>query len=124
MDFIVPAGIRLELADGTPCFFNKIRISLAGQRPSYRSTIQTVNITDQHVVIPVGGSTEVRIGTSPQNSKLWVRRDVEWVPTVTTGLGRSKDLQLTNISDRKVILCHGSPLGLWMMYDMVTRSPG
>ena len=124
MDFMVPLGIRLDLADRMLCFPDEVRISLAGRRPSYRSTIQAVNITDQHVVIPVSGSTEVRIGTIAPKSKLWVRRDVAWVPTVTTGLGRSNHMQLTNISERKVILGHGLPLGLLMINDMVPRSPG
>ena len=33
-------------------------------------------------------------------------------------------MQLTNISERKVILGHGLPLGLLMINDMVPRSPG
>ena len=66
MYYMVPARIRLDLADGALCLPDEVRISLAGRRPSYRSTIQAVNITDQHVVLPVGGSTEMRIGTKPR----------------------------------------------------------
>ena len=35
MDFMVPAGIRLDLADGTLCLPDEVRIHLAGRRPPY-----------------------------------------------------------------------------------------
>ena len=73
-------------------------------------------------MIPVGKSTEVKIGVSPPKAKIWVRRDPKWVPTVTTGPGQIKYLQLTNIGDQEVILSHGSPLGWWMVADMIPRS--
>ena len=42
MEFMVPAGMRLDLADGTLCLPDEFRISLAGRRPSgsqyHRST--------------------------------------------------------------------------------------
>ena len=79
---------------------------------------------EQHVVIPVGESTEVRIGAGPPKDIFWVRRDVAWVPTMTNGPGQIKYLQLTNISDRDIILGHEASLALWMASDMIPRSPG
>ena len=35
MDFMVPAGIRLDLADGTLCLPDGVRIHLSGRRPPY-----------------------------------------------------------------------------------------
>ena len=75
MDFMVPAGIRLDRADGTLCLPDEVRIQLAGRNPPYRSTMQPITINDQHVMIPVGESTEIRIGTGAPKAKLWVRRD-------------------------------------------------
>ena len=124
MDFMVPAGIRLDLADGTLCLPDEVRICLAGRRPPYRSNISAVNLNGQHIAIAAGRSTEVRIGVNPPKSKLWVRRDVAWIPTVTDGPGRIKYLQLTNISDRDLILNYGAPLALWMTDDMIPRSQG
>ncbi|CAI5718033.1 unnamed protein product [Peronospora effusa] len=60
MDFMVPAGIRLDLADGTLCLPDEVRIQLAGRRPPYQTNRQPITINDQYVVIPVGGSTELR----------------------------------------------------------------
>ena len=114
----------MDLADGTLCLPDEVRIGLAGRKPPYRSTIQAINLNDQHVVIPVGRSTEVRIGVGLTKAKLWVRRDVAWVPTVTSGPGQIKYLQLTNLSDREIILNHGASLALWITSDMIPRSPG
>ena len=112
------------MADGTLCLPDEVKIHLAGRRPLYGSKMHAVTINDQHVVIPVGGSTEVKAGAGSPKSKLWVRRDPYWVPTVTTGPGQIKYLQPTNLSDRDVILNHGAPLGWWMAADMIPRSPG
>ena len=51
INFMVPAGKRL---DGTLCLPDEVRISLAGRRPPYQSTMQAITARDQHVVIPVG----------------------------------------------------------------------
>ena len=47
-----------------------------------------------------------------------------WVPTITTGTGRVKLLQLTNLSDKVVTLDRGPALGWIMAADMVPRYPG
>ena len=65
---IVPAGIRLYLADGTLCLPEEVRVGLAGQRTSYRSNISAINLNDQHISIPASKSTEVRIGINPPRS--------------------------------------------------------
>ena len=54
MDFMVPAGIRLDLVDWTLCLPNEVRICLAGRRPSYKYNISAVIFNDQHISIPVG----------------------------------------------------------------------
>ena len=46
MDFMVPARIRLDLADGTLCQAEEVRIGLEGRIPSYRCHISAVNIND------------------------------------------------------------------------------
>ena len=47
---MVPSGIRLDLADGTLCLPDEVRILLNGRRPPYRATIQAITIPDQYVV--------------------------------------------------------------------------
>ena len=100
MDFMVPADIRLHLADGTLVLPDEVKIHLAGRQPLYGSSMQPIVIPEQHVVLPVGRSTEIRRGNIQFSAKLWVRRDSTWVPTVTTGMGRIRYLHLTNLSDK------------------------
>ena len=52
----------------------------------------------------VGKPTEVKIGIALKSAKLWVRRDLEWAPTVINEPGSIHFLQFTNLCDRKVIL--------------------
>ena len=70
MDFMVPAGIRLDLADRTLCLPDEVRIHLAGRRPPYRSTMQAITIHDQYVKIPANGSTEVKVGIGTPKAKI------------------------------------------------------
>ena len=41
MDFMVPAGVRLDLADGTLCLPDEVRIHLSGRRPAYEAKYRT-----------------------------------------------------------------------------------
>ena len=112
---------RLDLADGTLCLPDKVRIGLARRKPLYKSTIQAINLNDQHVVMPVGRPTEVRVSVAPPRANFGLRRDVEWVPTVINGPGRINYLQLTNLCDREVILRWGTLLGLCMVAEIIPR---
>ena len=62
MDFMVPAGIRLNLADETLVMPDKVRIHLAGRRPLYGSSMQPIVTPEQHLLLPVGRSAEISIG--------------------------------------------------------------
>ena len=87
MEYMVPASIRLNLANGTLFLLDEVRIGLSGRVPPYRSNISAINLNDQHIGIPAGESMEVRIGISPSKSKLFLRRYVAWVLTATAGPG-------------------------------------
>ena len=76
------------------------------------------------MVIPVGESREVKIGIGGSRMKLWVARGPDWVPTVISGLSKTKYLQMTNIGDRDIILPTHTILGLWTEGDMVPRTQG
>ena len=52
-----------------------------------------------------------------------MRRDSTWIPTVITGTGRIKCLNLTNLTDKDVTLDRGPVLGWSMAADMVPRYP-
>ncbi|ETP37577.1 hypothetical protein F442_14617, partial [Phytophthora nicotianae P10297] len=97
MDFMVPAGIRLDLADGTLCLPDEIRIQLSGRRPLY--------------------------GEHP-SEKLWLTRGEHWIPTLVEGAGWRRYLQLTNISGRTSCLPAHTQVGVWLSGDRVPRRQG
>lgn len=63
MDFMVPAGIRLNLADETLCLPDEVQVQLSGRRPSYGSQVSDVKL-GQYARIPVGGCVGVPLKRS------------------------------------------------------------
>ena len=51
---MVPAGIRLDLADGTLCLPNEVRIQLSGRRTVYDNRVADVKL-EQYARILAGG---------------------------------------------------------------------
>ncbi|KAE9191732.1 hypothetical protein PF004_g21520 [Phytophthora fragariae] len=121
MDFMVPAGIRLDLADGSLCLPDEVRIQLSGRRQLYNDKARIVRL-DQHLQIDVGDSMEVpmRRQTTDQDS-LWVARGDRWVPTVSRGPGKRLYLTITNIGERKLILQGDERIAMWLAGDRVPR---
>ncbi|GMF26565.1 unnamed protein product [Phytophthora fragariaefolia] len=87
MDFMVPAWIRLDLADGFLCLPDEIRIQL-------------------------------------RHDKLWVTRGDRWVPTVVSGPGKTTYLQITNVGEKKLVLCRDERIGMWLVGDRIPRLQG
>ncbi|POM61205.1 reverse transcriptase, partial [Phytophthora palmivora] len=124
MDFMVPAGIRLDLADETICLPDEVRLQMAGRRPLYGDKVEHVCWND-HYWIDVGQTAEIRLrGQTSNLYKLWVTRGDRWVPTITVGPGRTRYLQVTNVSDRALTLHEGSRVAMWLSEDRIPRIPG
>uniref|UniRef100_A0AAV1T0U1 Peptidase A2 domain-containing protein n=1 Tax=Peronospora matthiolae TaxID=2874970 RepID=A0AAV1T0U1_9STRA len=62
MDFMIPAGIRLDLADGTVCLPDEVRIQMDGTRSPYGAKIQRIAADEKYLAIPVGDSGEINVG--------------------------------------------------------------
>ncbi|KAE9046113.1 hypothetical protein PR002_g1838 [Phytophthora rubi] len=124
MDFMVPAGIRLYLADGSLCPPDEVRIQLSGGRQMYNHKAIVVRL-DQHLQIDVGDLMEVPIRrqTSEQDS-LWVTRGDRWVPTVNKGPGKTLYLTITNIGEKKLILQGDERIAMWLAGDRVPPLQG
>ncbi|KAG6586702.1 reverse transcriptase [Phytophthora cinnamomi] len=124
MDFMVPAGIRLDLADGSLCLPDEVRIQLSGRRQLYNDKARLVRL-DQHLQLGAGESVELplRLQTSDQD-KLWVTRGDLWVPTVTKGPGKTQYLQITNVGEKKLVLCRDERIGMWLAGDRIPRLQG
>ncbi|GMF58146.1 unnamed protein product [Phytophthora fragariaefolia] len=117
MDFMVPAVIRLDLAVGFLSLPDEIRIQLSGRRQLYHDKTQLVRL-DQHLQLGVGESAElpVRLRGSGHD-KLWVTWGGLWVFTVVNGPGKTTNLQITNVGERKLVLCRDEKIGIWLAGD-------
>ncbi|OWZ03645.1 LOW QUALITY PROTEIN: hypothetical protein PHMEG_00024583 [Phytophthora megakarya] len=115
MDFMVSAGIRLDLADGSLCLPDEVRIQLSGRRQLFSGNSRRFTF-DQH------GNDPWRSLSDKQ--KLWVTRGDRWVPTVVRGLGRTQYLRITNVSNQPITLQRDTRIGIWLAGDHVPRTPG
>ncbi|GMF34368.1 unnamed protein product [Phytophthora fragariaefolia] len=78
MDFMVPAEIRLDLADGSLCHPDEVKIQLSGRRQLCSANSQLITL-DQHLEVPEAEAIEVPIRSGPSpNPKLWVTRGPSW----------------------------------------------
>ncbi|OWZ19506.1 LOW QUALITY PROTEIN: hypothetical protein PHMEG_0006241 [Phytophthora megakarya] len=99
MAFMVPAGIRLDMADGSLCLPDEERFQLSGRRQLFKGSSRLITF-DQHYTIPVAGSVEIALRRpTPDKQKLWVTRGEQWVPTAIKGLGRTQYLCVRTIGD-------------------------
>ncbi|KAG3209528.1 hypothetical protein PC129_g19459 [Phytophthora cactorum] len=80
MDFMVPTGIRLDLAEVKLCLPDEIRIQLNGRRPLYNNNGSSVLLGEGGRIDP-GESTElsVKLRARATGEKLWVTRGENYV---------------------------------------------
>ncbi|ETO58593.1 hypothetical protein F444_23029, partial [Phytophthora nicotianae P1976] len=122
MDFMVLAGIRLDLADGTLCLPDEIRIQLSGRRPLYGEHVSAVCLEELEV-IEAGQKIEIPLRSKP-SEKLWLTRGEHWIPTLVEGVGWRRYLQVTNTSDRTRCLPAHTQVGMWLSGDRVPKRQG
>ncbi|KAE8957029.1 hypothetical protein PR001_g31521, partial [Phytophthora rubi] len=124
MDFMVPAGIRLDLGDGSMCLPDEIRVNLRGRRRIFSDKVRPVYV-GEHLTLEVAESMELPLQIrGSDKEKLWLARGERWVPTIVKGPGKLRYLHVTNLSDKTLILQRDMKIGLWLAGDRVPRQPG
>ncbi|OWZ10688.1 hypothetical protein PHMEG_00016422 [Phytophthora megakarya] len=122
MDFMIPAGIRLDLALGSISLLDEVRIQLSGRRQLYGDKIVNVG---QYLWIPAGESVELLLRLrSSIHDKLWVTRGDQRVTTISGGPCRTRYISMTNIGDEVLILHQDQRIGIWLAGDHVPGIPG
>ncbi|OWZ01402.1 hypothetical protein PHMEG_00027216 [Phytophthora megakarya] len=123
MDFMVPAGVRMDFADGSMRLPDEVGIPLNGRKRLHGEKARSVML-ERSLRIPVGQSEEsaARIKWSA-TEKLWVTRGERWVPTVTEGPGRIRYRVLSNIAEEILRLDHRLNGGMILDQDKVPRFP-
>ncbi|POM64397.1 LOW QUALITY PROTEIN: Reverse transcriptase [Phytophthora palmivora] len=122
MDFMVPAGTRLDLAYGSINLPDEVRIQLSGRRQLYSDKARLVTVGEH---IQIGQSAELQLHLQmSDHEKFWVTRGDRLVTTVAKDLGKRRYLQITNVSDKAIILQENVRVGIWLAGDHVPRMPG
>ncbi|KAG2845950.1 hypothetical protein PC111_g1363 [Phytophthora cactorum] len=108
-DFMIPAGIRLDLFHGAAQLPNKIRIPLVKTKNMLDSEEYGSHVDagpSEQLDIPGHEWREYRLSkrqVALERHILWVRRTEKIIPSVTRfRRGRPQRIKLTNVSDRTV----------------------
>ena len=72
MDFMVPAGIRLDMADGSVCMPDEIRVYFDGRKQIFSSKMRTIYARDYHLLHP-GEYMDIEVQPS-REQVLWLTR--------------------------------------------------
>ncbi|CAH0474367.1 unnamed protein product [Peronospora belbahrii] len=103
MDFMVLAGMQLDLADGTLCLLDEVRVQLGGRRTLQDNRVSDVKL-GRYVQIPAGGYEKVLFKRSVLHQwNLWVtgksivsvgsQRYAEWLNLVYESTTDQMDYQ-------------------------------
>ncbi|KAG2966716.1 hypothetical protein PC121_g25079 [Phytophthora cactorum] len=108
-DFMIPAGIRLDLFHGAAQLPNEIRIPLVKTKNMLDSEEYGSHVNagpSEQLNIPVHEWREYRLSkrqVALERHILWVRRTEKIIPSVTKfRRGRPQQIKLTNVSDQAV----------------------
>ncbi|OWZ13203.1 LOW QUALITY PROTEIN: hypothetical protein PHMEG_00013518 [Phytophthora megakarya] len=122
MDFMVPAGVCMGLADESMRLPDEVGTPLNGRMRLYSEKISNPRKTSTNPGWTVGRNSSEHEVISYR--KLWVTRGERWVPTVTEGPGRTRYLIILNIGETFLRLDHRLDVGMILDQDKVPRSPG
>ncbi|GMF33732.1 unnamed protein product [Phytophthora fragariaefolia] len=104
MNFMVPAGVRIDTADETASLPDEVRIQLIGRRPLYGAKMHPISVASPLRIDP-GRSRDIPLRPDRAAPLLWVTRGKAWVTTLVNGrIGRKSYLRVTNIGERRVTL--------------------
>ncbi|POM63372.1 Hypothetical protein PHPALM_21243, partial [Phytophthora palmivora] len=118
------AILGMDFMYGSISLPDEVRIQLSGRRQLYSDKARLVTV-GEHIQIEIGQSGELQLHLRmSDHEKFWVTRGDRWVPTVVKGLGRRRFLQITNVSDKAIILQEDVRVGIWLAGDHIPRMPG
>lgn len=129
VDFLMSAGIRLDLYSGRAILPDEIRVPLSNIKDVHENTMARRYMIGpvEDLFIPSHGSEifRVRLPKDPVGLVLWVSRGKRWVPTVVyTKTGEPKYIRITNISDVAQAIKRHEPVGQLVHEDHVPLKLG
>ena len=129
VDFLMSAGIRLDLYLGRATLPDEVRIPLNNVRDAKENQAATrVRVgPTQTLQVPANGTVYFRIRL-PANWKdlvLWVGRKPHWVPTVVrTKTGTPRYIRVNNLSDQLQLVYPHQAVAYWVEKDHIPTQLG
>jgi hypothetical protein len=131
-DFMIPAGIRLDLFNSTAKLPDEVVIPLLKSQsaeqctPSYGSEV--VGGPPESLTIPSRCTAEFRLSKrapSTTTHELWIRRTKDWIPTaIHNSRGRKVKVLVTNVSDRLIWCPAHFPVVVWIPHGELPADNG
>ncbi len=124
MDFMIPAGVRLDAGQGTLELKDEVKIQFENRREIFGGKQRTI-YAERLVDLPPGRSHRFRIRRPEPGHQLWLTRASEWVATpMNEGHSSPRAIEVTNISDHEVRLRSDDAIGLWLAPGYLPRRRG
>ncbi|OWY94792.1 hypothetical protein PHMEG_00035375, partial [Phytophthora megakarya] len=129
-DFMIPAGVRLDLFHGTARLPDEVTVPLvksAGTSDDEPYGAQVVGGPTEDLFIPRGEWREFRLPRkrpSRATHELWIRRTRHMVPTAESRRGKPVWVRLTNVSDGTARCYKHSSVVLWIPRGELPRDVG
>ncbi len=129
VDFLMSAGIRLDLYLGRATLPDEVRIPLNNVRDVKENQAATRVRVGPTQTLQVPANSTVYFRTRlPANWKdlvLWVGRKPHWVPTVVrTKTGTPRYIRVTNLSDQLQLVYHHQAVAYWVEKDHIPTQLG
>ncbi|GMF15061.1 unnamed protein product [Phytophthora fragariaefolia] len=124
MNFMIPAGVPIDTADGTACLSDNLRIQLIGRRPLYGAKNHPISVASPLRIDP-GWTSDNPLRPDRAAPLLWETRGKSWITTLVNGnIGRKSYLHVTKIGERRVTLDALTPVRWWTLADAILRAFG
>ncbi|ETP20798.1 hypothetical protein F441_05568, partial [Phytophthora nicotianae CJ01A1] len=130
-DFMIPAGVRLDLFHAAAQLPDEIKIPLIKTKNMEGDEGYGTHVTGaptEDLYIPAREWAEFRLQKrqpSPETHVLWIKRDKAWVPTVTrTRRGRPDYVRITNVTVKHVWYSSHRPVVQWVPFGDLPREAG
>ncbi|OWZ13378.1 hypothetical protein PHMEG_00013305 [Phytophthora megakarya] len=130
-DFMIPAGVRLDLFHGTASLPDEVTVPLvksAGAADDEPYGAQVVGGPTEDLYVPRGEWREVRLPRkrpSRATHELWIRKTRQMIPTaMKSRRGKPVWVRLTNVSDGTALCFKHSSVVLWIPREELPRKVG
>ncbi|OWZ02946.1 reverse transcriptase, partial [Phytophthora megakarya] len=124
MNFMVPAGVQIDTADGTACLPDEVRIQIIGRRPLYGSRMRPVTIPSL-IRIAAGQTYDVPLRPEKNAPRLWMTRGATRVTSlIKAPVRRRTYLRVTSIGEKSTVLGAHTTIGWRTPIDAVPRAFG